>query len=179
MWHTHTDIHTYIHTSSTSCASTFIEPCTYTPFHQCTCRRRSCSCCHISRRLRSSLGSQTQWLTRLAKFNMGVSIYPNPTKQSHTHTCIRTKRTEREERWEDKSDYNWRRRVRTGSNLRMKEKQKKENKLELRGDTHRHTALLKSLCGRERHTHRSNLYLLKEMMRNIRSENYAANFTSS
>lgn len=75
-------INAYTFISRTSCAST----CTYTPFHQCTCRRRSCSCCQLSRRLRSSLGSQTQWLTRLAKFNMGVSIYPDPTNnRTRTH----------------------------------------------------------------------------------------------
>ena len=106
--------HAYIHTSRAPCAYIFLEPCTYTAFHQFTCSRRSCSCCQLSRRLRSSLGSQTQWLTRLAKFNMGVSIYPDPAKKftnthahtrTHTHTSIWTKRTEREERWEDKLGY--------------------------------------------------------------------------
>lgn len=68
------------------------EPFTLPAFYKCTCRRRSCSCCQLSRRLRSSLGSQTQWLTRLAKFNMGVSIYPDPT---NNHAHIQTNRTEK------------------------------------------------------------------------------------
>lgn len=42
---------------------------------QCTCSRRSCSCCHLSWRLRSSLGSHVQWLTLFARFKIGVSIW--------------------------------------------------------------------------------------------------------
>lgn len=91
----HINTYTYVNTSITSVFRlTFKEPYMHKLFHQCTCRRRSCSCCHLSRRVRSSLGSQTQWLTRLAKFNMGVSIYPDPIN-NHAHTCIRTKRTEK------------------------------------------------------------------------------------
>ncbi len=32
-----------MYTSSSSCASTLMEPCTYTAFYQCTCRRRPLS----------------------------------------------------------------------------------------------------------------------------------------
>lgn len=46
----------------------------------CTCSRRSCSCCHLSCRLRSSLGSHVQWLTLFVRFNIGVSIWC-----THTH----------------------------------------------------------------------------------------------
>ncbi len=149
-----------------------MEPCTYTPFYQCTCRRRSCSCCQLSRRLRSSLGSQTQWLTRLAKFNMGVSIYPDPNNNhthTQTHTGIQTKRTEREEKWEDKSDYNdysdcWRRRVRTGSSLRMRGKQTKG--IWSLTEILTVTLLSWSPSVAETETQRASLHVLKGMMQN-------------
>lgn len=51
----------------------------------CTCSRRSCSCCHLSCRLRSSLGSHVQWSTLFARFSIGVSIW-------FTHTHIQKKK---------------------------------------------------------------------------------------